>query len=503
MKWIPLLLLFAAFTSASLLFAQGNNNTKYYSPSQPVNASDFVLNQADEVIAIGGSPWDNNAWFLHLDSAGSIVSSRYYGTGSLKKLLRATDTSFVAVGYSYAGPATLGNHAIVVGLDASGDTLWTRELYSSSANSSMAWDVQLTIDSNILVAGECNNGLNAFVVKLNPSGNVIWSRVFASQEPLTTSFKFFALQVDSAGSIALAGQRVSDIQVYGVLMKLLDDGTVVWSKSGGVGTSFQALLTMDSEHYVVNAYSSTLFKTDSLGTVQWAELTVPAYNEFEGVEFSLVKETDTSLLFTGHNMWSGGVVRVNPAGEIMESGNQFGKAFKTRKRADGKYSMMLNGPIYGIKSALVLTPHTGICVMDSLSQSLFCSENQAITPMNMPMNLINSNVLQTGQMTVSHPNIQVTVFDMLSEDGCIDFLAAVDELGQNIVQLFPNPSVSTMHVSIKGDGPVVYHVFNSLGKTMCSGSSVAREFDLDVQSFDGGTYFFQTGNTIRMFTVVR
>jgi hypothetical protein len=503
MKLTSLLLLLLVQLTPVLLFAQGNTNTKYYSLSQPLNASDFVLSQSDEVFAIGGSHWVNNAWFTHIDSAGSIVSSKLYGTGSLKKLLRLTDSTLVAVGDYYAGSTSVGNHAIVMGLSASGDTLWTRELYCSPAVSSAAWDAQLTSDSNIIVAGECNNGLNAFVAKLDAFGNIIWSRVFASQEPQTSSFKFFAVQADSAGNIVLAGQRVTDIQVCGVLMKMQEDGTVLWSKSGGVGTSFQALLTMDSEYYVVNAYASTLFKTDGLGSVQWSELTLPAYNEYSGIEFSLVRESDSTLLFTGHDMWSGGAVRINVLGDILEYGNLFGKAFKTRKRSDGKFTMMLNGPVYGIKSSLVLAPHFGVSVMDSLSQQQFCSQPQNINATNLPMTLINSNVVQTGQMTVSNTGLQVLVLDLLSEDGCIDFLGSVVEIGEMNVQLFPNPAASTIGVHVDGVSPVVYQVFNALGLEVLSGRALSTEFELDVDALSNGTYFFRTANTTRMFNVFR
>jgi hypothetical protein len=388
-----------------------------------------------------------------------------------------------------------------MGLSASGDTIWTRELYSSSANSSFAWDVQLTIDSNILVAGECNNGLNAFVAKLDIAGNVLWSRVFASQEPLTSSFKFFAVQTDSTGAVALAGQRVTDLQVYGVLMKMQEDGTVLWSKSGGVGSSFQALLALGTEYYGVNAYASTLFKTDSMGTVQWSEYVIPTLNMFNGIEFSLVKETDSTLLLTGHDMWSGSTARVNTAGDMMEYGSLIGRAFKTRKRSDGTFMMMLNGPIYGIKSAIVLTPHLGISVLDSLSQALLCSVLQTTTPANVPMSMANSTVLQTGQLTVSYPGIQVSALDLLTEDGCIDVLGGINEQSLLSIDLFPNPVSDVLHVKWKVEGPSEYRVFNSFGVEVVSGNSLYQEVDIDISHLASGIYFFRTGASICKFYV--
>lgn len=177
-------------------------------------------------------------WILKLDGAGSVQWERTYGTSardSLSSVAQAPDGTYLVSGLVSAN----GGKAWVLKLDAGGNVLWDR-LIDTKRYQWLGWRTGqpaiTTADGGALVFGGYNGKwrpqTNLLVLKLDASGATQWSRTFGSLEAVSAV-------ATSDGGYALAGSLVTSgngggAGYYDVMVLKLDrNGNAQWKRAYG------------------------------------------------------------------------------------------------------------------------------------------------------------------------------------------------------------------------------------------------------------------------------
>jgi hypothetical protein len=175
------------------------------------------------------------AWVVKLDNNGSIEWQKAYGTerGEWAKGVRQTKTGdYFVVGTSdpqHTFPTTWGNEWFIFKLDSNGSPLWAK-VWGKSNATQYAYFVEATDDGGCVVAGEAPppSGPNTFtVLKLNADGEPEFQKAYSQ-----SSAKAFSIQEIDSGYI-VAGELSVGYDVEAWILKLDDNGTVVWQKKYG------------------------------------------------------------------------------------------------------------------------------------------------------------------------------------------------------------------------------------------------------------------------------
>ncbi|UPT66577.1 MAG: hypothetical protein M0D57_19340 [Sphingobacteriales bacterium JAD_PAG50586_3] len=162
-----------------------------------------------------------------------------YAAGN--SLVKTPDGGYLCVGTSSA-TATATTDAYIFKTDSNGVQLWAK--FYGGNNIDVANHIVATPDNNYIICGYTNTGGNGgydvLVLKINGSGDTLWTRTYGGAD---WDFGNEAY-VHSSGSIYIVGQTFSiNNNANGMLLKLDSNGNQVFIKAfGGPGDeSFSAL----------------------------------------------------------------------------------------------------------------------------------------------------------------------------------------------------------------------------------------------------------------------
>jgi hypothetical protein len=279
-------------------------------------------------------------WILKLDMDGNILWEKSFGFAGhdhAYSIIETNDGGFFMTGYlditaSEGEGSTIRNNRHGVGeywchkLDANGNLEWRN--YFGGTNNDRSFDVVQANDGDFVIAGfsesndfdisNSNGSYDYWVIKLNTVGELIWETSLGGSE------------IDQARSIIktqdnayiIAGNSFSTDGAisnnYGssdfLLVKLSNEGTVIWSKNyGGSQFDFATSINKSSEGYIVTGYSKSndndvdgnygdndfwVLKISEQGDIRWkqnfggSKLDL-AYDAFETTEGQIVVVGDT------------------------------------------------------------------------------------------------------------------------------------------------------------------------------------------------------------------
>ncbi len=224
-------------------------------------------------------------WILKLDSNGTILwekSFGYAGHDHAYSVIETSDGGFFMTGFlditaSEGEGSSVRNNRHGIGefwchkLDANGNLEWRN--YFGGTNNDRAYDAVQAIDGGYVVIGfsesndfdisDSKGSYDYWVVKLNTIGELVWDKSLGGSE------------IDQARSIIktddnayiIAGNSFSNdgdiTSNYGssdfLLIKLSDDGKVLWNKNyGGSQFDFATSINKSSEGYIVTGYSQSI-----------------------------------------------------------------------------------------------------------------------------------------------------------------------------------------------------------------------------------------------------
>jgi len=202
------------------------------------------------------SAGDQGANLYRYDANFDIQFGRFVGSGydtNFSMVKELSSGGFVAAGstsWSTAG----GWDGLVARFDASGVFVWAKRF--GSTGNDHANGVVLTGDGELVVWGstDISGDAGTWAVRLDTDGAVVWQTAFSNadvDESLGSSY------VRADGGTVIVGSATDADSQDGLVVQLLDDGTIGWGQViGGPGDeSFSGITTAASGDYVLSGTS--------------------------------------------------------------------------------------------------------------------------------------------------------------------------------------------------------------------------------------------------------
>lgn len=248
----------------------------------------------------GANSGNRDAFISKYDSDGSFLWGKQIGTSSNEG---STSVSADGLGNVYISGETDGNltgsnaggsDAFVSKYKANGTLEWTRQLGTSSADSSTS--VSADGLGNVYISGYTNGDLDgsnvgkndAFVSKYGDNGILIWTKQFGT----SSTDSSLGISSDGLGNVYISGLTYGDLEGTNAgsndafISKFNDNGTLLWTEQFGTSdVDISSAVSADSLGNVyisgvasspsagANAaiFSAFVNKFDSNGTLLWTE----------------------------------------------------------------------------------------------------------------------------------------------------------------------------------------------------------------------------------------
>lgn len=188
----------------------------------------------------------HDMWVFKLNTTGQMQWQKAFGTSGDDFLegIQPSGTGYVAVGSTYK-PTSGYNDIVVLKLDTSGVIQSSTNTYGG-LGTEYGHAIHQTMDGGFVVAGStnscCYGGNDVLVMKVSNDGTVIWSNAYGlSGNEWATEIR----QTDDGGYIVLGYTEALSSQGDLLVMKLNSNGTVAWSKTYG-GSSYESSYELGS-----------------------------------------------------------------------------------------------------------------------------------------------------------------------------------------------------------------------------------------------------------------
>ena len=282
----------------------------------------------------------------------------YGGDGTDKALsgvkLSNGQSIFVGTSTSFNG----GNDGLVVALNTSGDTIWTKAF--TGHQSEYLEDVVQYDDQHFIITGRTysygHGYVDMIVLKMDTLGTVVWSKTIGG----TSVDEGDALAIDNDGNIIIIGKTSSigegNADVF--VVKVSGDGDLIWSKSFAssnedIGTS---LAVDNSGDYIIGGYTcpegtndcdNFLLKIDKEGSIQWCK----AFDSGGSDKTNDVSLTSAGnilmageVIGTGAGSTDGSLIKLDAEGEILWSntygGGGYDLLYGAKELQNGNYILI-------------------------------------------------------------------------------------------------------------------------------------------------------------------
>lgn len=241
-------------------------------------------------------------YICRVDCQGKVVWAKVFNQATESanntsgRVLQISETDFVLVGNVGFFFTTPRNDIFMARVTGEGNVVWTRRIGGGTNNQDVAQSAIVTSDGNIVIAGQTgsfgtdagsnNTYTDQYFMKVSPAGNILWTRTVGNKNAVDRSFDIIELPDQS---LVAAGSYLHTGTFFANLVKMDNNGTVLWHKVFGESTAPQAnhaygvmatsdgglLVTGSSTNLQTNfqGYSDFLIiKTDANGEVEWTRV---------------------------------------------------------------------------------------------------------------------------------------------------------------------------------------------------------------------------------------
>lgn len=247
-------------------------------------------------------------WTLKLDAAGEVEWQKTYGDVYIDYAYAVTQT--FDGGYAVAGGTESfgagGFDLWILRLDSGGSILW-QKTYGGAENEYPA-SILETEDGRFLVVGASESfaagGLDAWLLLLDSNGGIVWQKAYGGGYH---DFASAAVETNSGGFVVVGGtESFGAGHTDAWVLRLTDEGTVVWEKTYGGDVNDQALSVQQTdaggyifagttESFGAGGEDAWIVKVDVLGEIEFDSATGAGSSESS----STVMNTDVSVTDSG------------------------------------------------------------------------------------------------------------------------------------------------------------------------------------------------------------
>jgi hypothetical protein len=213
----------------------------------------------------GGFAVSGTKYILKLDAEGNEQWSENFNSYFFTAI-QASDGSYVLAGITDANSVD-DDVANVIKIDGNGNLLWNK-IYRESSSWSRACAIVETEQGDYAIAGEQGSAWFGIV---DPEGNLKLSQKFPELEGTFSSI----IETEDGEFVLAGGNQIGGIYnpSKGIIAKVDSQGKMLWSHTynnpPNVGFWFLSVAQTGDGGYIAAGYSSALFKTASLGELQW------------------------------------------------------------------------------------------------------------------------------------------------------------------------------------------------------------------------------------------
>jgi len=427
--------------------------TYFLSQSALSSYSDFnqIVKMNDTMAIIGGkislAGWPGEVWkgiTVALNQQGSVIWMLTHEVSSLMEGVVVNDIERCNDSVLFVLSSSIGTSRNALSkIDRLGNVAWSKNFDAN--NESFQLNDLCWIDSNLFVCGTLNESgsSSGIVLKLDSSGNLI------------EGFKYnynglpdFVQVINQGMHLVLANCGPSSDQT---LIKMDLSGNIMDQKSYPLmaqmpeDQALKPLSTIDSSHF-------------------WF---------FHGGHFgSMGYQIDGSNMLPYHV--------VNHVGNLQ-----------TILQQDTIIRILSTGPIYGVKSQVIMQKHYALTSADSLDELFsFCTYPSNEPPINqlVPVKINFTPILSQGNTPnpLNYPFLANEAWS--NEPFCVEMLGGIEE---STVVFGPNPCDEVLKVEVQS--PLEYSLLNLDGKIVQSGETNAMGY-IDTRALPNGLYLLILGD---------
>lgn len=470
-----------------------------YSNLYDVQARSMVEMGNGNFLVAGTQAFSNGFLSVH-DAFGNCSATRYLSQSALSsysdfnQIVKMNDTMAIIGGkISLAGGPIELWKGITVAVNQQGAVIWMQFHEVSSLTDALVRDIEPFNDSTILVLsagiGTPQNTLS--LVKID--GSVLWTKNYDVNE---TGFQLNDLCLADS-NIYVCGNLNQAGNYAGVLLTLDTSGNLIDGSKYNFNTQpdFVQLIRQGVNLVVANcgaSSSQSLLKMDFSGNVtdhkSFTAMMVMAQDQAP----KPLSKIDSShfWFYNGGDFGSLGyqmdVVSMLPYQVIQHVGN-----LQAIHEQDTIMRILSTGPIYGIKSQVIMQKHYALTSADSLEGLFsFCTypSNEPPTNQLIPLKINFTPTLSQGYTPnpLNYPFLANEAWT--NEPQCVESLGGTDE---STLILAPNPCDKVLKIEVQA--PLEYSILNLGGKIVQSGQTNALGH-IDTHALPNGLYLFMLGN---------
>jgi hypothetical protein len=268
------------------------------------NLNNLVATPDGGCVVVGESSDHGSFCIVKIDASGkmsweSVIAGDCYPT--FQSVCVSSDGGYIATGYNNGCSDGVVNLMVAKFNTVNGDTLWSKIFHSGAFNvgdgkKAQGYSVVATSDGGCLLSGYVSDSGtyagSALLMRLNASGNSLWTKTFfhsSNQQPIA----YRLAPVASGQYMMFLDQNANYTSAQATLVKLNASGDSLWSQ---IGYDYKLMMTgIDQEGGVllVGYYPATFIRTTAGGLYVSPQLASPG-------------DGSTNVTLRPNLAWSGG-----------------------------------------------------------------------------------------------------------------------------------------------------------------------------------------------------
>ena len=504
-RWLmySLFMLLPCFSTAqSTLYVRLLDNGVSGAAVQQTADSGYII-AGDAIFTMGGflvktDSLSNVIWFKSYNHNAGLI----FPDVEFKDLLNCNDGNYLVCG-TVSNLSGSNLDGLIMKVDASGDTLWSKRVNEPGYNISFN-SISRTADSGYVFAGTVYApvlGLEElYVMKTDSVGNKLWSGKYSGGNNMNAIHKILATP-DSGALLLGYSENFPAYDPGAILYKLDKLGHVIWgvrytlSGPDCISGSDIAFLPNGYLCHLSSAFGAALIRTDLQGNILADTVfTISAPPGCSGYKGSRLKPlSDGNFILTSGSQYDNFILKIDSAFNVLWSDIVPMRVYDVMETAQQDIHIIGGGPLWGVSlnspDGGLFDNELGIVHTNAAGLTVGCLSNIGLSGANYTIvtNAVSVIEIPLGQSFPVSPSI--TAHAVVSKDSCVTFTGGVHEnAGVLPLKISPNPGQGEFVIENPATGKCTVSVFNNLLQKVISFESAGKELRLNLSGYTEGLY---------------